>query len=132
MTQRAKGLGIATHQCSGTVQVVNRFVLRQVPERWKLDGVPRKPLYWWEKEPAGLKGKEGDMAQLSTAELQRMARETFGRELSAEQAEAFRSRLPFLVEAIHLLQEWEDRLQESEPAAVHRTPTERGEEYDAT
>ena len=69
------------------------------------------------------------MPQLSTAELQQMARETFGRELSPAQAEAYRSRLLFMVQAVRILQDWEARLRNSEPAAVHRTPTPAGDAY---
>ncbi len=72
------------------------------------------------------------MNQPSTAELQQMARDTFGRELSAAQAEAYRGRLPNMVRAAHILQEWEERLRNSEPAAVHRPPVEEGTEDDAT
>jgi hypothetical protein len=67
--------------------------------------------------------------QLSIAELQQMARNTFGRELSPAQAEAYRSRLPFMTQAVHILQAWEARLHHSEPAAVHRTPTPAGDAY---
>lgn len=71
------------------------------------------------------------MPQLSIAELQQMARHTFGRELSAAQAEAYQGRLVTMVRAVHILQEWEVRLRHSEPAAVHRTPTPEGESYGA-
>jgi hypothetical protein len=54
----------------------------------------------------------------TTAELQQMARHTFGRELSAEQAEAYRGRLPVMVRAAHILQAWEAELRHDEPAAV--------------
>lgn len=66
------------------------------------------------------------MRQLSTSELQQMARETFGRELSVTQAEAYRGRLPVMVRAVHILQAWEARLRDSEPAAVHCTPIPEG------
>ncbi|HEY7491967.1 MAG TPA: hypothetical protein VIH59_12770 [Candidatus Tectomicrobia bacterium] len=69
------------------------------------------------------------MPQPSTAELQQLARDTFGRELSAAQAEAYRSRLPFMAQAIHTLQAWESRLRDSEPAAIHRTPLPTGDAY---
>jgi hypothetical protein len=55
----------------------------------------------------------------TTAELQQMARHTFGRELSAQQAEAYRGRLPVMARAAHLLQAWEAELRHDEPAAVH-------------
>ncbi len=71
------------------------------------------------------------MSQLSIAELQQMARDTFGRELSAAQAEAYRGRLPTMVRAVHILQEWEERLRDSEPAAVHRPLATEGDEHGA-
>jgi hypothetical protein len=58
-----------------------------------------------------------------------MARETFGREISPAQAEAYRSRLLFMAQAVRILQDWEVRLRDSEPAAVHRTPTPVGDAY---
>ncbi|MDA2926027.1 hypothetical protein MYX78_02145 [Acidobacteria bacterium AH-259-G07] len=66
------------------------------------------------------------MSQPSIAELQQMARDIFGRELTAAQAEAYRGRLPTMARAVYLLQDWEERLRESEPAAVHRTPNAEG------
>ena len=69
------------------------------------------------------------MRQLSTSELQQMARETFGRELSAAQAEAYRGRLPVMVRAVHILQAWEVQLRDSEPAAVHCTPVPQGDRH---
>ena len=69
------------------------------------------------------------MPQPSTAELQQLARDTFGREFSPAQAEAYRSRLPFMARAVHILQDWESRLHDSEPAAVHRTPIPTGDAY---
>ena len=63
--------------------------------------------------------KHSTVSQPSTAELQQMARDTFGRELSATQAEAYRGRLPAAVRAVHILRQWEERLLGSEPAAVH-------------
>jgi hypothetical protein len=69
--------------------------------------------------------------QPSIAELQQMARDTFGRELSAAQAEAYRGRLPTMVRAVHILHAWETRLRDSEPAAVHCTPMPGGETYGA-
>ena len=69
------------------------------------------------------------MPQPTTAELQQLARDTFGRALSPAQAEAYRGRLPFMAQAVHILQDWEARLRNSEPAAVHRTPTPAGDVY---
>ncbi|GIX49531.1 MAG: hypothetical protein KatS3mg131_3742 [Candidatus Tectimicrobiota bacterium] len=69
------------------------------------------------------------MAQLTTAELQQLARETFGRDLTAAQAEAYRGRLPVMAAAVRLLQAWEERLGESEPAAVFRLAPPQGVPY---
>ena len=69
------------------------------------------------------------MNQASTAELQQMVRDTFGRELTEAQVEAYRGRLLNMVRAVHILREWEEKIDTSEPAAVHRTPTFEGEEY---
>jgi hypothetical protein len=63
----------------------------------------------------------------TTAELQQMARHTFGRELSAAQAEAYRGRLPVMVRAAHILQAWEAKLRHDEPAAVHSPLTSAGD-----
>lgn len=69
------------------------------------------------------------MAHVSVTELQQMARDTFARDLTAEQAEAYRARLPVMVQAVQLVQAWEPRLRASEPAAVHHTPVSGGEAY---
>lgn len=71
------------------------------------------------------------MPERSPTELQQLARQVFGRELSAAQAEAYRGRLVVMAQAVHILQAWEDRLRHSEPAAVHRTPAPEGESYGA-
>ena len=60
------------------------------------------------------------MAGQSIAELQRMAREVFGRELSAAEAEAYRGRLPTMAENVRRLRRWEQRLRDAEPAQVQR------------
>jgi hypothetical protein len=65
----------------------------------------------------------------TTAELQQMARNTFGRELSAEKAEAYRGRLPVMVRAAHILQAWEAQLRHNEPAAVHSLLASEGESH---
>lgn len=69
------------------------------------------------------------MNRLSTAELQRIARETFGREFSEAQAEAYRGRLLILTRSVQLLQEWEKEIRDSEPAVVYHTPLKTGEDY---
>jgi hypothetical protein len=61
-------------------------------------------------------------------ELKRMARETFGRELSDAQAEAYRGRLPTMVRNVERLREWEPRLRQVEPALVQRVVTRGGDE----
>ena len=53
-------------------------------------------------------------------DLKRMARETFGRELSDAQVEAYRGRLPTMVRNVRRLREWEPRLRQAEPAPVQR------------
>jgi len=58
------------------------------------------------------------------AELQAIARDIFGRDLSEEQAERYRGRLPVMGQAAHVIQEWEQTLADASPAAVHRTPVE--------
>jgi hypothetical protein len=65
----------------------------------------------------------------TTAELQQMARNTFGRELSAEQAEAYRGRLPVMARAAHILQAWEAQLRHDEPAAVHSLLATEGDSH---
>jgi hypothetical protein len=69
------------------------------------------------------------MEQPATAELQRLAHDTFGRQLSAEQIEAYRGRLPVMVRAVHILQAWEPQLRDDEPAAVYSTPPLEGHAY---
>lgn len=71
------------------------------------------------------------MNQPSIAELQQIARDTFGRELNTTQVKAYRGRLPVMVRAVQILQEWESRLRDTEPAAVHRAPVGEGGEYGA-
>ncbi len=67
------------------------------------------------------------MKHPTTAELQQMARTTFSRELSVEQAEAYRGRLPVMVRAAHILQAWEAQLRHDEPAAVHSPLASEGD-----
>ena len=69
------------------------------------------------------------MEHPTTAALQQMARDTFGRELSVERAEAYRGRLPVMVRAAHILQAWEARLRHDEPAAVHSPLTSEGNSH---
>ena len=58
------------------------------------------------------------MASPSLDDLKRMARESFGRELSDAQAEAYRSRLPTMVRNRRLLRDWERRLDQIDPSQV--------------
>jgi hypothetical protein len=60
------------------------------------------------------------MAKPTTEELKAMARETFGRELSDEEAEAYRGRLPTMVQNVQRLRAWEPRLRHAEPALVQQ------------
>ena len=57
----------------------------------------------------------------STAELQQIAREAFGRELSEAEAEAYRARLPTMARNLARLREWERQLGDTPPAQVQIT-----------
>lgn len=58
------------------------------------------------------------MSSPSLEELKRMARESFGRELSDTQVEAYRGRLPTMVRNVRLLRDWERRLGTTDPCQV--------------
>ena len=60
------------------------------------------------------------MGKPTTDELKKMARETFGRELSDADVEAYRGRLPTMVQNVRRLRDWEPRLRDAEPALVQR------------
>jgi hypothetical protein len=60
------------------------------------------------------------MSGPSIGELQQMARETFGRELTDAQAEAYRGRLPTMVQNVVRLQQWARRLGDTAPSQVQR------------
>jgi hypothetical protein len=60
------------------------------------------------------------MSGPSLDDLKRIARETFGRELSDAQAEAYRGRLPTTAKNVRLLRDWERRLGTIDPALVQR------------
>lgn len=62
------------------------------------------------------------MGRRSIAELQQMARDTFGRDLSEGEIEVYRTRLPAMVQAVTMLKEWEPRLRDTIPATVHVIP----------
>jgi hypothetical protein len=67
--------------------------------------------------------------QRTTAEWQQICRDVFGRELSPDQVEAYRGRLPVMVDAVRILQAWEPQLRDSEPATVHSTPMPAGDDH---
>ena len=58
------------------------------------------------------------MSRFSIVELQKMARDTFGRDLSEGEIEVYRTRLPAMVQAVTMLKEWESRLNDTVPATV--------------
>jgi hypothetical protein len=58
------------------------------------------------------------MPSPSLDDLKRMARESFGRELSDAEAEAYRGRLPTMVRNIRLLRDWDRRLGVIDPSQV--------------
>ena len=62
------------------------------------------------------------MSRLSIAELQKMVRDTFGRDLAEGEIEVYRIRLPVMVQAVTMLKEWESRLNDTVPATVHVMP----------
>jgi hypothetical protein len=68
------------------------------------------------------------MMTTTVEELKKMARETFGRELSDAQVEAYRGRLPTMVKNVERLREWEPRLRHAEPALVQRVTPGGGDE----
>ncbi len=67
------------------------------------------------------------MTRPSVAELQEIARENFGRELSEAQAKAYRGRLPTMARIVQLVRRLEPDLRDAHPAEIMRVPeTERG------
>jgi hypothetical protein len=68
------------------------------------------------------------MSGPSIAELQRMARETFGRELSEAKALAYRGRLPTMVQNIERLQRWASRLGDTAPSQVQQMLRPEGDD----
>lgn len=70
------------------------------------------------------------MSDPTSKELQAMAREVFGREVSAAEAEAYRARLPALARTKALLRDWAPHLAGTEPATVYRVanPDETADE----
>jgi hypothetical protein len=65
------------------------------------------------------------MANPTVAELQEMAREVFGRELSEAQAEAYRGRLPTMAWIVQRVRALEPRLREAHTLQVMRVPETR-------
>jgi hypothetical protein len=65
------------------------------------------------------------MANPTVAELQQMAREVFGRELSEAQAEAYRGRLPTMARIVQRVRALEPRLREAHTLQVMRVPETR-------
>ena len=62
------------------------------------------------------------MSELTIADLQRLGRELFGRELSETKLEAVRGRLPTMARAVRTIEESQAGLGETVPATVHRVP----------
>ena len=60
-----------------------------------------------------------DRQHLSTGELQQLAREVLGHDVSVDQAEAYRARLPTMARVVRTLRKWEPELREVEPAAIY-------------
>jgi hypothetical protein len=65
------------------------------------------------------------MANPTVAELQEMARTTFGREVTEAQAEAYRGRLPTMARIVRRVRELEPRLRDAHPTQIMRV-AERG------
>jgi hypothetical protein len=65
------------------------------------------------------------MANPTVAELQEMARTTFGREVSEAQAEAYRGRLPTMARIVRRVRELEPRLRDAHPTQIMRVPEPR-------
>jgi hypothetical protein len=68
------------------------------------------------------------MSKPTIEQLQKLARETFGRELTEAQVEAYRGRLPTMAENVRRIREWEPRLRAAEPALVQRVLTGGGDD----
>lgn len=66
--------------------------------------------------------REDAVKRPSIADIQRISRETFRRKLNAAEAKACRRRLPGMVEDVRILEEWEGRLRNTEPAVVNVVP----------
>jgi hypothetical protein len=64
------------------------------------------------------------MTKPSIAEIQQIAREAFGRELSEAQAEAYRGRLPTMARIVERVRKLEAVLRDAHPAQIMRVPHE--------
>lgn len=64
------------------------------------------------------------MSSPSIDDLKRDAREVFGKDLTDEQAEAYKGRLPTMVQNVRLLADWGKRLEQAHPAQIQRAVEE--------
>lgn len=68
------------------------------------------------------------MSSFSNDELKKVTLEVFGRELSDEQLEIYKGRLPTMLQNVRLLQEWGERLDQAHPAQIqYPVEAERGD-----
>lgn len=65
------------------------------------------------------------MAKLSVKELQEIARSHFGRDLSEEQALAYRGRLPTMARIVERVRQLEPQLRDAQPAQIMRVAETR-------
>ena len=65
------------------------------------------------------------MKKLSVKELQAIARSPFGRDLSEEQALAYRGRLPTMARIVQRVRQLEPQLRDAQPAQIMRVPDAR-------
>ena len=66
------------------------------------------------------------MTEPSDSELRQMARKLFGRDIDAARIATFRTRLAHMARVKALIEDWEERLGESEPVTVYRVPATGG------
>ena len=60
------------------------------------------------------------MSSFSIDDLRRQALDVFGKELTDEQLEVYKGRLPTMLQNVRLLQDWEKRLEQAHPAQIQR------------
>jgi len=65
------------------------------------------------------------VAKLSVKELQEIARSHFGRDLSEEQALAYRGRLPTMARIVERVRQLEPQLRDAQPAQIMRVAETR-------